>query len=75
MDAPSIFIGAIALSYGLFTLYARFKKPSLLGKLQAMKDRFGPTVGGLIHLVVYTIVPIVIGGLILKAGLAGQVVY
>lgn len=75
MDAPSIFIGIISLAYGFFTLYARIKKPALLGKLQVMQNRFGHKPGGLIHLLVYTILPLVAGGLILKSGLMGQVVY
>lgn len=75
MDAPSLFIGTISLAYGVFTLYARIKKPALLGKLQVMKDRFGDTAGGLIHLMAYTIMPIVIGGLLLKSGLAGHAIY
>jgi hypothetical protein len=58
----SLIIGIIALLYGLFTIYLRVRKGSKgFSKLPKMKEAYGEKWGTIIHVVSYTVVPIVIG--------------
>jgi len=75
MNVTTVLIGAAALVYGVFTIYARFKMPSLLGKLEAMKKKFGIVAGNLIHIIAYTIVPLVAGTVFISWGLAGRAIF
>ena len=51
-----------ALLYGLFTIYLRtHKKTKAWGKLEKMKNVYGKKTGVIIHIIYYTVVPIVIG--------------
>ena len=75
MDTTTVLIGATALGYGIFTIYARLKKPSLLGKLEPMKQKFGNSTGNFIHIIAYTIVPIVAGCVFINSGLAGRAIF
>lgn len=62
----TIFLGVFALGYGLFSLYARITGDnSGFKKLPAMQKAFGYIPGLIIHWIFYTIVPIVLGALIL----------
>jgi hypothetical protein len=75
MDITTVLIGAAALAYGVFTIYARFKKPLLLGKLDAMKEKFGNSTGNLIHIIAYTVVPLAAGAVFIYSGLAGHAIF
>ena len=68
-----LILGAIALAYGLYSLVLRVSgRTSQWSKLEPMKVRFGETAGNVIHVVAYTIVPIVFGCILLfKAWGAG----
>lgn len=58
----SVIFGAFCVLYGLYTLYLRVaKKDDGKGKLQAMKDRFGEKTGEIIHIIGYTVMPLLIG--------------
>lgn len=72
MNMMTVVIGAAAIAFGLFTLIARVKKPQLFRKLQPMKDHWGARTGAAIHVVAYTIVPLVFGVVTVLLGLAGQ---
>jgi hypothetical protein len=72
MDPLTVGIGAAAIAYGLFTLVARAMKPEMFAKLEPMKQFWGPLAGVAIHVVGYTLVPIVFGVIIVVAGLAGK---
>jgi hypothetical protein len=61
MDVMSLLIGLFATGFGLWTAFARLNRPQTLGKLRAMKERFGPRVGGGMHFFVYTVVPLGFG--------------
>jgi hypothetical protein len=67
-----LLIGIGALGFGLYTAYVRATSPGRFEKLEAMKERWGPTGGNLVHLVVYTLVPIGVGAIFLIRGLAGR---
>ena len=54
-------IGVFALGFGVVTLVLRFVKPDALGKQKAMRAKFGDGPGTAIHVIAYTILPIVVG--------------
>ena len=58
----TVILGVFALAYGLFTLYLRiFKQSKGLGKLDRMKDVYGEKIGKAIHIISYTVLPLLIG--------------
>ena len=71
MDSNLIF-GVFALTFGVVTLVARFVAPNskLFGKLGPMKERFGDKAGTAIHVMAYTVMPIVFGGIMLTAAMS-----
>lgn len=75
MNITTVFIGVAAILFGLYTAFLRAKQPEKLGKLQAMKERFGATAGNLIHLVAYTLVPLVAGAVFVFYGLQGVALF
>jgi uncharacterized membrane protein YdfJ with MMPL/SSD domain len=71
MDPISLLIGVAAIGFGAYTLFLLFTKPESFGKLQAMKDAMGNTAGNLVHLVAYSIVPIIVGVVAIFLGIQG----
>jgi hypothetical protein len=67
-----LLIGIGALGFGLYTAYARTTSPDKFGKLEAMKEQWGPTAGNLVHLIAYTLVPIGVGLVFLIRAVAGS---
>ena len=63
----SQFLGISAIVYGLFTLIIRFTKIKylLFSKLRTFEDKYGYTKGNRIHIVSYTLSPIILGLLLL----------
>ena len=61
----SLIIGIVALLYGLFTIYLRVHRGSKgskgFSKLPKMKEAYGEKGGTIIHVISYTVVPIIIG--------------
>ena len=70
--STSIVIGVLAILFGLFTGVARFVAPDsgVFSKQEAMKERFGSTVGTAIHVLAYTVLPMIFGVLQILRGLA-----
>ena len=62
MDTNLVF-GALALLFGVTTLLGRIFAPNsaLFSKLEPMKKQFGDKAGNALHVVSYTVVPIVVG--------------
>lgn len=55
-------IGSLALLFGLYTLYLRLTgKIETFAKLEPMKNLFGSKLGGFVHLIAYTILPLILG--------------
>ena len=71
MDIFTLGIGIAALVYGMYTLYARRSNPKGFGKLDAMKTKWGPRTGLALHIFAYTIMPIVLGVVLIYAGIKG----
>lgn len=72
MNLPTVLIGAAAILYGIYTLWARATNPQQFGKLEAMKKQWGPTAGNVVHIVAYSLVPIAVGVVFLLTGLHGR---
>jgi len=68
---PTVIFGVFALLFGLYTAVIRFSNPEKLGKLAAMQKAFGKEVGTGVHIIAYTVVPIVVGCVLLFRGLGG----
>ena len=71
MNPLSIVIGAAAILYGIYTLYARIKTPEKFAKLEAMKKAYGKTAGNAIHFVSYTLIPMGVGITFIVLGILG----
>jgi len=72
MDPISLLIGVAAAGYGIYTLFLRHSKPDSFGKLKAMKDTMGETTGSLVHLIAYSIIPIIVGAIAIVLGIQGK---
>lgn len=72
MNPVTVGIGVAAIAFGLFTLVARAKKPSMFKKLEPMKEFWGPRAGLAIHIVGYSVIPIAFGVISILSGLAGK---
>ena len=71
MNPLTILIGVVALGFGIYTSYVRTTNSAKLGKLEAMKKDWGENTGKAIHLVAYTAVPILLGTVMIAAGIRG----
>jgi hypothetical protein len=75
MDPLSVGIGLAAIAFGCITFYMRTKNPAKFAKLEAMKARFGETVGLLVHTVAYSLVPIGFGVVAVLLGMNGRSIF
>ena len=71
MDFLTIGLGVVIILFGLYTSVMRIKFPEKSGKLKAMKDKFGSTSGQTIHTIAYTVMPVLFGIVVIRAGLNG----
>ena len=53
--------GLFALGYGIYTLFHRCKHPEKYEKLAKMQQTFGNRGGYIVHVISYTVLPIIIG--------------
>ena len=60
-------LGVLAIAYGIYSYVQRKTAPENIEKLQTMIERNGEKMGHSIHLVGYTIMPIIAGILLLIA--------
>ena len=71
MNLTTIAIGVAAIGFGLTTAYLRVTKPAAFKKLEAMKKMWGNTAGTVVHVIAYTVIPIVAGIIFLVQGISG----
>jgi len=71
MNILTVVIGIAALLFGIYTMYVRSTNPDKFGKLKAIQAHFGKKGGALLHLVIYSIIPIIFGIIMLFAGFMG----
>ncbi len=60
-------VGVLAIVYGLYSYYQRKTAPENIAKLQESIERNGEKMANSIHLVGYTIMPIIAGLMLLFA--------
>ena len=61
----NIILGGIMIVYGIITLVMRIVAPDRLWKLEPMKKQWGEKSGVIIHIVAYTMLPLVLGMLLM----------
>lgn len=71
MDPVTVLVGIAAIGYGLYTAWARRAKPEQFKKLDPMKSFWGERGGQLVHIVGYTVLPIIVGIVLILSGLRG----
>lgn len=72
MNPLTICVGVAAILYGLTTICLHFYRPSAFKKLPPMKQFWGETEGVVVHVLAYTIVPIVVGSYFVVGGFQGM---
>lgn len=72
MNLFTMGLGIAICVYGLYTMTMRTRAPEKFGKLKAMKDKHGDSTGTALHIVAYTVVPIVMGIILSFAGFNGM---
>ncbi len=60
-----LLLGGLLVAFGVYSIFARFFAPHHLGKLEPMKKMWGETGGTVMHVVAYTVLPFVAGGLMI----------
>jgi hypothetical protein len=71
VNPVTVLVGVAAVVYGVYTAWARRAKPEQFKKLDAMTRMWGHRGGLALHVVGYTVVPIVIGMMLILGGLRG----
>ena len=69
MDA-NFFLGALMMVYGIVTLILRKVAPDRFLKLEPMKQKWGEKTAVRIHVIGYTVMPLVAGVVLIMRGLA-----
>ena len=65
----NLILGVAAILYGLYTAFARSRTPEKFAKLEAMKEQLGERGGTALHIIGYTVLPIVVGLVLVIAAL------
>lgn len=71
MNPVTLGIGCLALGYGIFTAVWRVIHPEKFKKLEAMKRQWGEKGGMAVHVIGYTLLPVVIGIGLIYGGYRG----
>lgn len=68
--STDLIFGGLLVAFAVYSIFARIFAPHHLGKLEPMKEKWGKTGGLVMHVVAYTLLPLVAGGLMLFNELA-----
>jgi hypothetical protein len=71
MNWLTIALGVLLIAFGIATSILRMTRPQLFAKLEAMKQRWGERAGFWLHVVGYSVVPIISGLSFALAGMYG----
>jgi len=71
MNLTTVGIGMAAIGYGLYTAWVHRARPEQFRKLGPMKKFWGDTAGLAMHFFSYTVMPIIVGALLVLSGLLG----
>lgn len=63
--STDLLLGGLLVAFGVYSIFARLFAPHHLGKLEPMKKMWGERGGLVMHIAVYTVLPLVAGGLVL----------
>ena len=66
----NLILGGFMVVYGIVTLCMRMFAPNRSWKLEIMQKKWGEQRGRMIHIVSYTVFPIVLGVILVVRGLA-----
>ena len=69
MDPITMGLGLFGLGFGGYTTFLRFTNPTKLGKLGPMREKFGPSAGNAIHVIAYSVAPMVFGVMMFLTGM------
>jgi hypothetical protein len=75
LNLVTIGVGVAALLYGCYSAWVRQVKPERFWKLESMKRVYGPRAGVIVHAILYTIVPVVVGLVLIVKGWRGEAVF
>ena len=67
----TVAIGAVSAAYGAYTFWARKNTPEKFAKLAKMRKFYGEKIGTAVHTLGYTVLPLVIGCVLVYLGLRG----
>ena len=65
----NLLLGVAAILYGLYTAFVRARTPEKFAKLDAMRKQWGERAGTAVHTIGYTVVPIVVGVVLVVSAL------
>lgn len=65
--STDLLLGSVMIMFGLYTLIARQVAPQQFAKLEPMKEKFGQKGGLAVHVIGYTLLPIIGGSVILAS--------
>ena len=68
----NLLLGIAALGYGVYTAYVRATSPEKFGKLAAMKEQWGEGPGMIVHVVAYTVVPLILGIVLIAVSVSAR---
>ena len=71
MNIFTLVLGIVLFGYGAFSIILRIKSPEKFGKLEAMKKNFGNKGGMAVHIIFYSILPILAGIVFIVSGILG----
>ena len=75
MNWTTMALGLAMIAFGVVTAVLRQTRPQVFRKLEPMKRAWGPRAGLGVHIVGYTIVPIVAGAIFVYNGVHGFSVF
>jgi hypothetical protein len=75
MNIITLVLGIVFFGYGVFSIILRIKSPEKFGKLETMKNRFGDKGGMVIHIIFYSILPIIVGIVFIVCGILGVKIF
>lgn len=71
MNTVTMVVGAAVFAFGLYITILRRISPQKLSRLRSLKDLFGEKNGNTIHLLAYSVAPLLAGAFFLFAGSRG----
>lgn len=69
-----IIIGVAAIIYSIVSIYFRIKSPTIFKKMEPMKRVYGTKLGEVIHIILYTLIPLIVGIIFIVLFESGRIV-